>query len=507
MDARVAYRGDRDGRVEASFRRRVVADSVVQRLGLVVLHPADAAGRPFEALDGAGEVTLRGRFPELVSPERVPTAVRSLRWEPATGMHATLSFDGDPWETEDQRAWTDASFKSYSPPIDWPHPVELAAGAVVRHLVRLDVAARVEADAAGARRRSSRRSARASGWSLQPRTPAPLPPIGLGWGGPIGRRRRDAASRAATRASARRPRPCASRLAGGTETGPPGMRRPSAPPCSWSSWPSRTRRRARVAEALDGVEAPIVGALAFGTTDDPGLVTTDGSAVGALRDRLRAVVPDLLVGGGSRVGYAELATADLPIGRPRAVAFAVTPQMHATDPATIVENLSTLPVIMRSAAALSDRPSTSCAPSGRGSTGTRRHPAASRGDPDRRPAGGRARAGLADRHAGGRACRPRRPVSTVLEAAGPAGVLMPTTADGANSLARSSGRSGRWATHRSPRSRRRRACTAVAIRSGDRLRVIVANLRDRPTTIRLDLPAEQRQLSRTGSSSAPSGIA
>ena len=74
VDARVAYRGDAAGRTEALFDGRVVEDSVVQRLGLVVLHPADASGRPFEAFDDAGEVSLRGSFPELVSPERVPTA-------------------------------------------------------------------------------------------------------------------------------------------------------------------------------------------------------------------------------------------------------------------------------------------------------------------------------------------------------------------------------------------------------------------------------------------------
>ena len=75
VDARVAYRGDAAGGIEASFDGQVVADSVVQRLGLVVLHPADASGRPFEAFDDAGEVSLRGRFPELVSPERVPTSI------------------------------------------------------------------------------------------------------------------------------------------------------------------------------------------------------------------------------------------------------------------------------------------------------------------------------------------------------------------------------------------------------------------------------------------------
>ena len=35
-----------------------------------------------------------------------------------------------PFEMEDQRLWTDASFKSYTPPLSAPHPYPLSPGAL-----------------------------------------------------------------------------------------------------------------------------------------------------------------------------------------------------------------------------------------------------------------------------------------------------------------------------------------------------------------------------------------
>ena len=64
----------------------------------------------------------------MVTADRFMTETRAMRWDPADDVRALLAFEGDPWETEDQRAWTDASFKSYAPPLAWPHPVTLQAG-------------------------------------------------------------------------------------------------------------------------------------------------------------------------------------------------------------------------------------------------------------------------------------------------------------------------------------------------------------------------------------------
>jgi hypothetical protein len=72
------------------------------------------------------------------------------------GTAFRLSFIGDVFETEDQRNWTDASFKTYSTPLSRPFPVSVAAGTVVRQSVLLEAATLeraeiVEAAAATAR--------------------------------------------------------------------------------------------------------------------------------------------------------------------------------------------------------------------------------------------------------------------------------------------------------------------------------------------------------------------
>jgi hypothetical protein len=50
-----------------------------------------------------------------------------------------MSFEGDIFETEDQRNWTDASFKTYSTPLELPFPVEVANGEKTFQMVALSV--------------------------------------------------------------------------------------------------------------------------------------------------------------------------------------------------------------------------------------------------------------------------------------------------------------------------------------------------------------------------------
>ncbi|WP_461163862.1 hypothetical protein [Arthrobacter sp. R4-81] len=119
-----------NGRAKTAFRRN--------RIGLVVLHPASESGREVTAVTPAGNVTTR-RFPEDISPELIFTDIASLEWADA-GTAFDLSFAGDVFETEDQRNWTDASFKTYSTPSADPIPVDVEEGDVVRQSVSLEAA-------------------------------------------------------------------------------------------------------------------------------------------------------------------------------------------------------------------------------------------------------------------------------------------------------------------------------------------------------------------------------
>jgi hypothetical protein len=478
VDGRVAFEGDRRGRIEARFTARVVAKSVVQRLGLIVLHPAGVAGRPFQATRPS-DVAL-GVFPMLVTAERFATGYRALTWEAADGLTASLAFAGDLWETEDQRAWTDASFKSYSPPLSRPHPVTLAAGATFETAIQMAVERTAGATVTTPRRRR-RMSARVT---VRDETIGPLPAIGLEWSQPL---------------------EC-DEVARLRELGPAHFRvildrdhddwRSDLDLAALDAAAVGTalqlevvgfatgEARIALADALSALHVPVVDALAFGTADDAGLVTTEGTHVGELRRRLVAVVPDIVVGGGSRANYAELAAASLPFESLDAVAFAVTPQIHATDAATVIENLTTLAVLMHSAAALgggrpldilcSFRPrfDAYADPPERGLAQTRF---------DDRLAGDLGSAWLIGTLAGILAGVLNR--VTVLEASGFGGVL--TSDDLVATLAAVLAMRG---TH-VLRVETTDGFAALALRSDDRLRVIIANLRARATTVAVALPS------------------
>lgn len=106
------------GEAVTAFRRN--------RIGIVVLHPLEDAGRPFEVIDPQGGIS-RHRLPEQISPHQPLRDLRALRW---TNRHVTahLELTGDVFETEDQRNWTDASFKTYSTPLTEPFPVLVTPG-------------------------------------------------------------------------------------------------------------------------------------------------------------------------------------------------------------------------------------------------------------------------------------------------------------------------------------------------------------------------------------------
>jgi len=115
-----------EGTLVVDFRGEARSSFLRNRIGLVVLHPASDAGQPVEVRhsDGTSEA---GRWPATISPHQPFTDVVGFGWTRA-GVTAELTLRGDLFETEDQRNWTDASFKTYSTPLSQPFPVRVAAG-------------------------------------------------------------------------------------------------------------------------------------------------------------------------------------------------------------------------------------------------------------------------------------------------------------------------------------------------------------------------------------------
>lgn len=119
------------------------ADFSSNRIGLVVLHRPDDAGRAVSISATDGTLSQR-HFPVQISAHQPFMDIRGMDWD-RDGTRYRLRFAGETFETEDQRNWTDASFKTYSTPLSQPFPVMVAAGDRVSQSIHLTA---VPADAA-----------------------------------------------------------------------------------------------------------------------------------------------------------------------------------------------------------------------------------------------------------------------------------------------------------------------------------------------------------------------
>jgi hypothetical protein len=114
-----------EGLAQSVFKRN--------RIGFCLLHPASAAGAPCQIVhrDGTAEESI---FPTLISPHQPFMDLKSI-----TYAGVISEFEGDVFEMEDQRNWTDASYKTYCTPLGLPFPVELARGDRVTQTVTFRV--------------------------------------------------------------------------------------------------------------------------------------------------------------------------------------------------------------------------------------------------------------------------------------------------------------------------------------------------------------------------------
>ncbi|CAH0212072.1 hypothetical protein SRABI76_02290 [Microbacterium oxydans] len=120
-------------------------DVDTNRTGLIVLHPPQLAGHDLAVghPDGTTETT---RLTAEISAHQPVFDIASLGWTD-DGVQVHVEFTGDVFEMEDQRNWTDASFKTYSRPLSLPFPYRVAAGEHVVQSLRIS-AVPVEADVA-----------------------------------------------------------------------------------------------------------------------------------------------------------------------------------------------------------------------------------------------------------------------------------------------------------------------------------------------------------------------
>jgi len=109
------------------------------RTGFVVLHAVPGCrGKPLTITHADGS-TETSRFPAPVSPHQPFFDITAMDYATEAGHRLRLHFEGETYETEDQRNWTDASYKTYSRPLSKPFPYRIGPDAPDEQSIHLDI--------------------------------------------------------------------------------------------------------------------------------------------------------------------------------------------------------------------------------------------------------------------------------------------------------------------------------------------------------------------------------
>lgn len=125
-------------RLKFVFRGAALSEFGSNRIGFLILHGAECAGEEIlvEATDGT---VIRGRFPGRISPHQPFTKIKAFTHFPADGLELTVRMEGAVFEMEDQRNWTDASFKTYSTPLSEPFPRLIRKGDFIEQSIDVTI--------------------------------------------------------------------------------------------------------------------------------------------------------------------------------------------------------------------------------------------------------------------------------------------------------------------------------------------------------------------------------
>ncbi len=131
--------GDLMGHIRFGFEGTAGSRFLRNRIGLCVLHPLEGCvGQPCAIEHGDGQST-HGAFPDRIAAFQPFKDIRKITHRAGDGIEVEVLLTGDTFEMEDQRNWSDASFKTYSTPLALPFPVLVEEGSQIRQEVRLSL--------------------------------------------------------------------------------------------------------------------------------------------------------------------------------------------------------------------------------------------------------------------------------------------------------------------------------------------------------------------------------
>ncbi len=339
----VEISGSADGEIRFQAHGRAFGEMRLNRAAICTLHPlSESCGRPVGFLRGDG-TRGQGRFPERIEPQQPFLNLRELTYELRPESAVRIRFEGEGFEMEDQRNWSDGSFKTYAPPQDRPKPFPVGEGWETRQTVTLTLLGE------GWKSIPNRTISIAIRPSLLPSRPVPR----WGFGLPShGKALSDADLERLLRLSP-------SHLRVNIRMASPDWRAELRRGLSESRRMSVALEVAvllskasedlmELAEAWRTAQGGAALWLLFSEVSD----TVEPSLLSLARKILSPVAAGSRFGSGSKSDFVLLNRNRIPFGEADVLAFSVSPQVHLTDNRTLVEGLQGQAAVFRSAMAL-----------------------------------------------------------------------------------------------------------------------------------------------------------
>jgi hypothetical protein len=131
--------GSESGEITYGFSASTAVSFLRNRLGLCLLHPiAGLSGRECELTKADGAVEI-SRFPDAISPNQPFLNLSGISHKLQSGQVVSVKFEGEIFETEDHRNWSDASYKTYCTPISLPFPAQVTPGEVLSQKITIAI--------------------------------------------------------------------------------------------------------------------------------------------------------------------------------------------------------------------------------------------------------------------------------------------------------------------------------------------------------------------------------
>ncbi len=131
--------GSNKGKLEFYIKGVAKSTFLRNRIGFCTLHPVDLCTGKMCTVNHVDGTVYKKAFPVFIEPWQPFKDIRGLEYNINDLSSVKFTFEGDTFECEDQRNWTDNSFKTYSTPLSDPIPQTLLTGMIIEQKVTLEI--------------------------------------------------------------------------------------------------------------------------------------------------------------------------------------------------------------------------------------------------------------------------------------------------------------------------------------------------------------------------------